>query len=66
MGYGGYGSPLVAGAGYTPSPVAGYGPCPPQVAGAAYAPTPGYGNTFTLIVVLFILLIIIGATYSHC
>lgn len=64
-GFGGYGSPQVAGANYGPSPVAGYGPCP-QVAGAAHAPTPGYGSTFTLIVVLFILLIIIGATYSHC
>jgi len=69
MGYGGYsnyGPSQVAGAGYGPSPVAGFGPCSPQVAGAAYAPTPGYGSTFTLIVVLFILLIIIGATYSHC
>lgn len=65
MGYGGYGPSQVAGAGYGPSPVAGFGPCS-QVAGAAYAPTQGYGNTFTLIVVLFILLVIIGATYNHC
>ena len=65
MNYGNFGPSQVAGAGYGPSPAAGYGPCS-HVAGAGYAPSPGYGNTFTLIVVLFILLIIIGATYSHC
>ncbi|TGA99033.1 YjcZ family sporulation protein [Sporolactobacillus shoreae] len=30
-----------------------------------YCPTPGYGNTFVLIVVLFILLIIVGATFAY-
>ncbi|UCZ54187.1 YjcZ family sporulation protein [Bacillus shivajii] len=28
-------------------------------------PTPGYGDTFILILVLFILLVIIGATYMY-
>ncbi|TXC92121.1 YjcZ family sporulation protein [Metabacillus litoralis] len=30
------------------------------------APTTGYGNSFALIVVLFILLIIVGAAYIGC
>jgi uncharacterized protein (TIGR01732 family) len=30
------------------------------------APTTGYGNCFALIVVLFILLIIVGAAYLGC
>jgi len=41
----------------------GYGPCP-QVGG--YDDRPGqHGNTFAIIVVLFILLIIIGATFHN-
>lgn len=40
----------------------GYGPCP-QVGG--YDDRPHHGNTFAIIVVLFILLIIIGATFHN-
>jgi uncharacterized protein (TIGR01732 family) len=45
----------------------GYGPCP-QVGGyeECRCPVRGHGNTFALIVVLFILLIIIGATFHRC
>ncbi|WP_017729321.1 YjcZ family sporulation protein [Halalkalibacterium ligniniphilum] len=55
--YGGYGYGPVAGAGYG----CGYGP----VAGAGYAPMHGHdcGKGFALIVVLFILLIIVGASW---
>jgi uncharacterized protein (TIGR01732 family) len=37
----------------------GYSPC------CGYEDAPRRGNTFALIVVLFILLIIIGATFHH-
>jgi uncharacterized protein (TIGR01732 family) len=37
----------------------GYSPC------GGYEDAPRRGNTFALIVVLFILLIIIGATFHH-
>lgn len=48
MGYGGYGP---------------YGPCPPGYGVGTGQVRPGHGNTFALIIVLFILLIIIGATF---
>jgi uncharacterized protein (TIGR01732 family) len=47
--YGGYGA------------CGGYGPC----GGGQYEECPRRGSTFALIVVLFILLIIIGATFHH-
>ncbi|QBP41204.1 YjcZ family sporulation protein [Paenisporosarcina antarctica] len=48
MGYGGYGP---------------YGPCPPGYGVGPGPVRPSHGNTFALIIVLFILLIIIGATF---
>jgi len=41
----------------------GYGPCPPEYGVGPGPVRPGLGNTFALIIVLFILLIIIGATF---
>ncbi|MFV8829507.1 YjcZ family sporulation protein [Alkalihalobacterium sp. APHAB7] len=53
-------SPVLPGCAHT-GPGFGYGPT--QVAGAGYGPR--YGAGFSLIVVLFILLIIIGASWGH-
>ena len=50
--------PMVAGVMDTPMPCYGYGP-------AVVAPAHG-GNTFLLIVVLFILLIIVGCSFPKC
>jgi len=47
------------------APSYGYG-YPSQVAGVAAAPVHGAGKGFALIVVLFILLIIVGASKYHC
>ncbi len=60
----GYGYGAGYGAGYGCTDPCGYGYGAPQVAGA-YAP--GAGRGFALIVVLFILLIIVGASkFGHC
>nr|WP_275119047.1 YjcZ family sporulation protein [Alkalihalobacterium chitinilyticum] len=52
-------SPVLPGCAHT-GPGFGYGP---QVAGVGHGPR--YGAGFSLIVVLFILLIIIGASWGH-
>ncbi|WP_110112248.1 YjcZ family sporulation protein [Bacillus sp. CGMCC 1.16541] len=52
--------------GHQMMPVGGYDACCPVMPVGGYAaPSCGIGHSFTLIVVLFILLIIIGCSYTY-